>query len=159
MMNSYPKEMIEDFNRVSQKALESVETALARCDKVGEKIAVGILQAENIVLISDTNADLMILQILRKAVEKEMEEGLQTTAFTGRNVSQLLTLYQKLVFLLRRIEFGLPQELCAELIPFMIQEQISDIVLLTVIQENYLLFHKSEILQKVQSLLDSMEDA
>ncbi len=120
-----------------------------------EKIC-ALMEEKQSIEFAAEDRELYVLQIMTNVQRQEMIEGEHRCLFEGRDLKQVIELYQRLVFYLRRLEFGLSIEEQKELIDYMLREQLSAVCILGVIHAAKYIYAKEKTLQAFMTLLEMM---
>lgn len=146
MMGSEKKQQISEVkSRIMAFLLQDTPQAVEALCTFLESKAVEELFTED--------TELYILQFLAAIAREETRAGVMPTVFSGRTYEQVLTLYRRMVLFLRRLEFGLPEELQRELLSYLEKEEISFQAVLGVIYAEEYFYHKQELVTSFLALL------
>lgn len=95
------------------------------------------------------DSSLFILVNMGFIYSEERSKNIINHIFYNRSLSDLFSLYSKVSFCLRRIEFDLEEELVLDAINYLIKEKISLICAIGIINFNNNFYTKSDLLKKV----------
>ena len=112
-----------------------------------------LLDEEESVDISTKNQRIYILEMLGTILRAELQKGINPHIFVKRSIDDLISLYKKTVLLLRRIEFDFPLEYQMEIYEFIVEEQISLLAIVGIIQSSKILIDKDKIRNGLVELL------
>ena len=120
------------------------EAIVTLCDK---------LRSKEWEILFENDAELYILQFMGVIAQEEMEKGIEPTVFSGRTYHQTLVLFRRTVLYLRRLEFGLPEELQRELLDHIDREEMSLIAILGIIYSETYFYQKRHLVDSFFKLL------
>lgn len=112
-----------------------------------------LLDEERCVDVSTKSQRIYILEMLGIILKAELQKGIEHNIFEGRNIEELIALYKKITMLLRRIEFDFPLEYQMELYEYIIDERISLLAVIGIIQRSEILIDKEKIRRGLVKIL------
>lgn len=141
-------EIVEIKNQISEYLQkQNKDTFLQVCD---------LLDTEQCGRLIGKDKELYVLGIMSNIARQEITQGEKLCVFNGRNIKQIVDLYQNLVFYLRRLEFDLPLELQREFVSYMGKQQLSAICIWGVIQMAPYIYSKEKTLKNFMNILGAI---
>lgn len=141
-------EIVEIKNQISEYLQkQNKDTFLQVCD---------LLDTEQCGRLIGKDKELYVLGIMSNIARQEITQGEKLCVFNGRNIKQIVDLYQNLVFYLRRLEFDLPLELQREFVSYMGKQQLSAICIWGVIQMAPYIYCKEKTLTNFMNILEAI---
>lgn len=150
------EEMIESkekANAVKERIVSLLETGTEE----SYKDLCTFMGNQEIINLSAKDRDLYILEIMSNIQRQEMEMNTENSIFMGRNIQELTDLYQRTVFYLRRLEFDFPKELQQEIVPYIMEQRLSMVCILGIIQGSKYIYAKEKTLNSFMTLLENMQ--
>ncbi len=114
-----------------------------------------LMEKENVMTLSGKDSELFIMEIMSNIQREEMKQNVSHCVFEGRNMQELEKLYRTIVFYLRRLEFDLEKELQQELLPYMLDQQLSIVCIYGVIQVTTYIYSKERTIKAFVNLLEN----
>jgi len=155
-MKIMTKEQFQELN----KEIAEVKNLIAECLQKQSKEAFiqicDLLDTEQCGRLIGKDKELYVLGIMANIQRQEMAQGEASCVFDNRDIRQIVDLYQKLVFYLRRLEFDLPLELQKEIVLYMSEQHLSAICIWGVIQMAPYIYSKEKTLKNFLNLLEAM---
>lgn len=141
-------EILEIKNQISEYLQKSNKEAFLQiCD---------LMDTEQCGKLIGKDKELYVLGMMSNIARQEITQGENICVFNGRNIKQIVDLYQNLVFYLRRLEFDLPLELQKEFVSYMGEQQLSAICIWGVIQMAPYIYSKEKTLKNFMNLLEAI---
>ena len=93
------------------------------------------------------------IRILSEINDFETKKGIKKGILCDRTADEAIAIYREMVLLLRRLEFNLPEEYQYEIIPYVLNKNISAEAIWGIIQANMHLRAKDVIIQRLQNIM------
>ena len=135
---------------------KTIEQLLEKQDFNSFREICELMEDKKSIALAAEDKELYILQIMTNIQRQEMAGEEARCLFEGRNIKQLVNLYQEVVFCLRRLEFDLPLEEQKELIDYMLKEQLSAVCIFGIVQAARYIYAKEKTLNSFMNLLAMM---
>lgn len=132
---------------------QTIEQLLKKQDYNSFREICELMEDKKSVALAAEDKELYILQLMTNIQRQEMTGEETRYLFEGRNIRQLVNLYQEIVFYLRRLEFDLPLEEQKELIDYMLKEQLSAVCIFGIVQAARYIYAKEKTLHAFMNLL------
>lgn len=132
------------------KCIEMLNVFLADWNETSWQM-IGRLIGEDTKILKEDN-DLSKLYRLVQIGREEQSAGIEPVLSRVRSVEEATWLYQKTVFYMRRMELNLPEELQAEFVVFMEEQQLSEYFLIQMLQEK-VIYDKASAIFRLTDLL------
>ncbi len=115
-----------------------------------------LLTSERFLFLSSFNSTLYMLRLIINIYLEESTQQIPNHIFLNRNLQDVQDLYTQLTFLLRRLEFNFPLDLQKEIVPFILNKNLSMVCVLGVIQQAPYSFNNELTLNSFRNLLNNM---
>lgn len=108
--------------------------------------------------VSSKYKPIYVMTAMKNIYIEEKRQGIVHHVFDGRTLEELLMLYVKVSFCLRRIEFGLEEELIIDALSQLMENKVSLICCIGVIQANVYFYNKEMLINRMVDLYQIMEE-
>lgn len=119
--NLNAEEMITLFDLhkvVIEQLIEKINTCLSSKPEKWLKMLCDIVSSSNFQEVKSEREEFLVFEKICLCVEQEKCAGRYSVLFKLFSLEEVYELYYKTVFFIRRFEFGLADELCEEIIPY-----------------------------------------
>ena len=150
-MNIPTYEEISIINEKSSCLLNQIDSIIVEEFDFSELEKILLLEENQ--KLSRWNNDIYFLYLISEIVKDEINDNVDRTLFSGRNVKEAIRVFRILTLYLRRIEFDFPSEEKKEIVNYILQEKISLTAVLGVIKKNTIILEKEKVINGFKETL------
>ncbi len=149
----YSAEEVAALRNEASRIEANIDSLLAASDNASFMKVCEIIGDPAISKYIKCSKKLSNLCILAVAERKQLEKGMNTTIFSGRDLENLENLYQEIVFRLRRIEFGKDIDISRDIYGFLSSNELSLDIVISVLYGCPYLYDKEGIWEKIAGVI------